>query len=42
MGRQATETIPLTPETKKLLKEQKADGVTFDYWVREQLGAGER
>lgn len=38
MGRQATETIPLKPETKQLLKERKKEGKTFDLWVREQLG----
>lgn len=39
MGREATKTIPVTPETKQLLKEEKSDGVTYDYWVRKQLGA---
>lgn len=34
MAREATKTIPLTPETKRLLKESKPEGVTFDHWVR--------
>jgi len=34
MARQATATIPLTPETKQLIKERKPDGVTYDYWLR--------
>jgi hypothetical protein len=34
MARRATESIPLTPETKQLLKEAKPHGVTFDHWVR--------
>lgn len=38
MGRQATDSIPLKPETKELVKEDKPDGWTFDYWVRRQLG----
>jgi len=41
MGRNATETIPLTPETKQLIKENKPDGWTYDYWARRQLGAVE-
>jgi len=39
MARKATETIPLRPETKDLIKERKPDGETFDLWVRrEALG----
>lgn len=38
MPRRATETIPLTPETKRVLKDEKPDGKTYDLWVREQLG----
>jgi hypothetical protein len=38
-GRKATAVIPLTPETKRLLEESKPDGVTYDRWVRKQLGA---
>lgn len=34
----ATETIPLTPETKQLIKERKKDGKTYDLWVRELMG----
>jgi hypothetical protein len=38
MARNATETIPLTPETKQLIQERKKDGKTYDLWVREQIG----
>ena len=38
MARRATETIPLTPETKQLIKERKKDGKTYDLWVRELMG----
>jgi hypothetical protein len=38
MAREATETIPLKPETKQLIKERKKDGKTFDLWVRERMG----
>jgi len=38
MARQATETLPLKPETKQLVDEDKPDGWTYDYWVRYQLG----
>lgn len=41
MGREATKTIPLKPETKELLRERKKDGETFDLWVRRQLGVEE-
>jgi hypothetical protein len=37
MGRKATATIPLKPETKQLVDEEKPEGVTYDYWIREQL-----
>ena len=36
MPRRATETIPLTPETKELVKERKRDGETFDLWIRRE------
>ena len=26
--------VPILPETKQLLDEQKPDGVTFDHWIR--------
>jgi hypothetical protein len=39
MGRNATKALPITPETKRLVDEHKPDGVTYDYWVRKQLGA---
>jgi len=39
MGREATKTLPVKPETKKLVDEQKPDGVTYDYWIRDLLGA---
>jgi len=42
MGRNATETIPLTPETKELVKERKKDGKTYDLWLREMMGAEDR
>jgi hypothetical protein len=38
MARQATETIPLRPETKKMIQEQKPDGWTYDYWARVKMG----
>ena len=38
MGRNTTKRVALTPETKKMLDEQKPDGWTYDYWVRKQLG----
>lgn len=38
MAREATETIPLKPDTKQLLREDKRDGETFDLWVRRKLG----
>jgi squalene cyclase len=41
MGREATKTLPVKPETKNLVDEQKPDGVTYDYWVRKQLGVEE-
>lgn len=41
-NRKATARIPVTSETKELLDEQKPDGVTYDYWVRRQLGAAEQ
>jgi hypothetical protein len=34
MGRNTTERIALTPETKDLLDEQKPVGVTYDHWIR--------
>lgn len=34
MGREATETIPLKPKTKNLIREDKRDGETFDLWLR--------
>lgn len=37
MGRKATKTIPLKPDTKQLVKERKPDGVTYDRWVRREL-----
>ena len=30
----ATERLPLTPETKRLIDEQKDDGMTYDLWLR--------
>ena len=38
MAREATETIPLKPETKQLIQERKKDGKTYDLWVRERMG----
>ena len=38
MARQATETIPLRPETKKVINERKPEGWTYDHWARVQLG----
>jgi len=38
MARQATETIPLKPETKDLINERKKDGKTYDLWIREVMG----
>jgi len=38
MGETATERLPVTPSTKNLVDERKPDGVTYDYWIREQLG----
>jgi hypothetical protein len=36
MGRQATSELCVTPETKKLCKEAKPEGVTWDYWIRKE------
>jgi hypothetical protein len=38
MARQATETVPCKPETKRLIDEDKPDGWTYDYWLRTKLG----
>jgi len=38
MAREATETIPIKPETKQLIQERKKDGKTYDLWMREQIG----
>jgi hypothetical protein len=38
MSREATETIPLKPETKQLIRERKKDGKTYDLWMREKMG----
>jgi len=38
MVREATETIPLKPETKQLVQEHKKDGKTYDLWMRELMG----
>ena len=42
MAREATETIPLKPETKELIRERKPDGWTYDYWLQRQLGIVEQ
>jgi len=42
MAREATETICCKPETKRLVKERKKDGETYDLWLRKQLGVVER
>jgi hypothetical protein len=35
----ATKRLPVTPETKDLIDEEKPDGVTYDHWIRrEALG----
>jgi hypothetical protein len=41
MARQATETLHVTPETKRLVLERKPDGMTQDLWVRKQLGVAD-
>jgi hypothetical protein len=38
MGRKATKTLPVRPETKQLVDERKPEGVTYDHWVRQLLG----
>lgn len=37
MGREATDMIPVKPETKNLVDELKDDGVTYDYFQRELI-----
>ena len=37
MARKATKTIPVRPDTKKLLDECKPEGVTYDHFQRELL-----
>lgn len=37
----ATDRLPVKPETRELIKEQKPDGVTYDYYIR-RLMEGER
>lgn len=32
------DTIPVKPGTKEKIDEQKPDGVTYDYWVRDMMG----
>ena len=32
----ATERLPLRPETKRLIDEEKDDGETYDLWIRRQ------
>jgi hypothetical protein len=34
MGREATAEICCKPETKRLIKEEKPDGETYDRWLR--------
>lgn len=34
MGRNTTERVALTPETKKLIDEKKPDGVEYDPYLR--------
>lgn len=41
MGRKATEELYVQPETKRLVLEQKPDGMTQDLWVRKQLGVAD-
>jgi len=38
MGRKATKNLPIRPETKRLVDEQKPEGITYDHWIRQQLG----
>lgn len=38
MPRQATERVPIRPETKQLLDERKPDGVTYDRYLRRLMG----
>ena len=37
MGRNTTKRVALTPETKRLLDEQKPDGVSHDFYIRHAL-----
>lgn len=39
MARKATKCIPVRPDTKNLVDEQKPEGVTFDHWIRKQMDA---
>lgn len=42
MSERATERLPVKPKTKKLIDEQKPDGVTYDHWLRTRaLGVDE-
>lgn len=38
MGREVTDQIPVKPDTKELVKERKADGVTYDHYLRTLMG----
>lgn len=38
MARQATERVPVKPDTKELLDERKPDGWTYDDYLRRLMG----